>query len=77
LIVKFTKKGGGVIESPLPRKATKPYIRHVERYVGMYVGLGRPLCKAIKMKLGLFCRPQDVADIRAMKYLLRNAANRE
>ena len=37
----------------------------------------RPLHKAVKVKLGLPWRPQDVQDARVMGYQVRKAVNRE
>lgn len=43
----------------------------------LHGGQERPLHEAMKVKPGLYWRPQDVGDDRAVVYLPRTAAHRE
>lgn len=45
--------------------------------VSLNAALDRPLRKTQKLKLGLLWKPQEVADVRVMGYLMRKATNRE
>ena len=45
--------------------------------VSLNGGLKKPLHDAVRLKLVLPWRPQDVGNSKAMRYLLRRAANRE
>lgn len=45
--------------------------------VSLNAALDRPLRKTQKLKHGLLWKPQEVADVRVMGYLMRKATNRE